>query len=351
MTESVKRWTTARSLRRLFRDATKGTGGEDADASGKLNLRIARRLEEIAQLLSTQKENPFRVQAYLNAAETLRRLRPSVADVLEREGEEGLRKLPGIGKNLARSITTVVLTGQLPMLHRLRGESDSELLLASVPGVGRLLAARFHHDLGIDTLEQLEAAAHDGRLREIAGLGDKRIAGIIDSLGSRLGRVRRTSKVLNRGEPPIEEILDVDHEYRDKATSGHLPLIAPRRFNPNRKAWLPILHTERGKRHYTALFSNTARAHALKRTTDWVVLYYDGRGGEGQCTVITSNRGPLAGKRIVRAREDECSSYYRQQETSTNIAKTLKQEQKEASPAPLELSFCPSFEYGSKNPE
>ncbi len=318
------------------------TGSENADASEKLNLRIARRLEEIAQLLSAQKENPFRVQAYLNAAETLRRLRPSVADVLEREGEEGLRKLPGIGKNLARSIATVVFTGQLPMLHRLRGESDSELLLASVPGVGKVLATRFHHDLGIDTLEQLEAAAHDGRLREIAGLGDKRIAGIIDSLASRLGRVPRTHKVPKPIEPTIGEILDVDREYRSKAASGHLPLIAPRRFNPNRKAWLPILHTERGKRHYTALFSNTARAHALKRTMDWVVLYYDGRDGEGQCTVITSNRGPLAGKRIVRAREDECTSYY-QQQTLTNMTKTLKQEQKEASPAPVELSSCPTF--------
>lgn len=311
MTESIKRRTTARSLRRLFRDATKGTGGEDADASGKLNLRIARRLEEIAQLLSTQKENPFRVQAYLNAAETLRRLRPSVADVLEREGEEGLRKLPGIGKNLARSIATVVLTGQLPMLHRLRGESACEALLASVPGVGKVLAARLHHDLGIDTLEQLEAAAHDGRLNQIAGLGAKKVAGIIDSLASRLGRVRRAPKG-QPGEPPLEEIFDVDHEYRDKAASGDLPVIAPRRFNPNREAWLPILHTMRGERHYTALFSNTARAHELGKTKDWVVLYYDGWDGERQCTVITSSRGPLADRRIVRGREDECSRYYEQ---------------------------------------
>ncbi len=321
MRQSIKRHATVRSLRRLFRSAMLSTRGEDTNASEKLNLRIARRLEEIAQLLNTQKDNPFRVQAYLKAAETLRQLRPSVAEVLEREGEEGLRKLPGIGKNLARSIATVVRTGQLPMLHRLRGESDSELLLASVPGVGKVLAARFHHDLGIDTLEQLEAAAHDGRLREIAGLGDKRIAGIIDSLAARLERVPRTRKVPKASEPPIEEILDVDREYRNQAAAGHLPLIAPRRFNPNRKAWLPILHTERGNRHYTALFSNTARAHALKRTRDWVVLYYDGRDGEGQCTVITTNRGPLAGKRIVRAREDECTSYY-QQQTLTNMTGT-----------------------------
>lgn len=298
---------------------------KDANASDKLNQRIARRLEEVAQLLSEQGANPFRVQAYRNAAETLRRLLLSVDDILKREGEQGLQKLPGIGKALARAIATVVRTGQLPMLHRLRGESDSGLLLASVPGIGKVLAARLHHDLGIDTLEQLEAAAHDGRLKQIAGLGDKRVAGIIDSLASRLGRVPRKRKVEKSSEPTVDEILDVDREYRDKAASGDLRTIAPRRFNPNREAWLPILHTERGKRHYMALFSNTARAHELGKTKDWVVLYYDSRDGERQCTVVTSSRGPLAGKRIVRGREEECFDHYRQNRTSLMIAETSKQ--------------------------
>jgi hypothetical protein len=104
----------------------------------------------------------------------------------------------------------------------------------------------------------------------------------------------------------------VDREYRQKVASGDLPVIAPRRFNPKREAWLPILHTMRGDRHYTALFSNTARAHELGKTKDWVVLYYDGRNGEHQCTVITSSRAPFVGKRIVRGREDECFSHYGQ---------------------------------------
>lgn len=284
---------------------------QDAEKSDRINLRIARRLEEVAQLLREQGANPFRVQAYLNAAETLKHLPTSAASVLEKEGEEGLQKLPGIGKSLARSIATIALTGQLPMLHRLRGESDCEALLASVPGIGKVFAARLHQDLGIDTLERLEAAAHDGRLSHIAGLGAKRVAGIIDSLASRLGRVPRVRKE-QLGEAPVEEILAVDAEYRTKAASGDLPVIAPRRFNPEHKAWLPVLHTTRGERHYTALFSNTARAHELGKTTDWVVLYYESADGERQCTVITSGRGSLTGKRIIRGREDECLSYYAQ---------------------------------------
>jgi DNA polymerase (family X) len=73
-----------------------------------------------------------------------------------------------------------------------------------------------------------------------------------------------------------------------------------------------VLHTQRGPRHYTALFSNTARAHELGRTSDWVVLYFDGQGEERQCTVITASRGPLRGRRIVRGREQECLEHYRE---------------------------------------
>jgi Holliday junction resolvasome RuvABC DNA-binding subunit len=276
-----------------------------------LNSKIARRLDEVAQLLGQQGANRFRVQAYGNAAETLRRLSRPVDEILAREGEEGLRKLPGIGERLARAIATLVFTGRLPMLQRLRGESDSELLLASVPGIGKVIAQRLHHDLGINTLEQLETAACDGRLEIFTGLGQKRIAGIIDSLASRLGRVQRRRKLSEPREPSIAELLEIDREYRAQAAEGGLPCLAPRRFNPTGEAWLPILHTERGATHYTALFSNTARAHQLQKTRDWVVLYWENREGEHQCTVITSQHGPLAGKRVIRGREAECADYYR----------------------------------------
>ncbi len=274
------------------------------------NTEIARRLEEVAWLLNEQGANPYRVQAYRHAAETLRRLNRPATEIVQQEGAEGLRRLPGIGESLARSIRELVLTGRLPVLDRLRGETDPVSLLASVPGIGSVLAERLHYDLGIDTLEELEAAAHDGRLTNIAGIGEKRLAGIMDSLATRLGRVRVPVRLLADAEPPVEELLDVDREYREKATAGQLRKIAPRRFNPDGEAWLPVLHTQRGERHYTVLFSNTARAHQLGKTHDWVVLYYDGGRGERQCTVITSQRGPLTGKRIVRGREGECVSYY-----------------------------------------
>jgi hypothetical protein len=185
----------------------------------------------------------------------------------------------------------------------------------TVPGIGKAMAAKLHDTLGLESLEDLEAAAHDGRLESLAGVGPKRLAGIRDSLAHRLGRMRPraqepTPAPVPRDAPAVAELLDVDDEYRRAAAAGRLKTIAPRRFNPGRAAWLPVLHTARGERHYTALFSNTARAHELRKTNDWVVLYWDGAGGDHQCTVITAEFGRLAGRRIVRGREAECEALY-----------------------------------------
>lgn len=112
--------------------------------------------------------------------------------------------------------------------------------------------------------------------------------------------------------PSVALILAVDEEYRDKADSGKLPTIAPKRLNPSGEAWLPIMHTMHDDWHFSALYSNTARAHELGRTRDWVVIYcYDDHHQERQHTVVTEHRGPLAGQRVVRGREAECREYYR----------------------------------------
>ncbi len=275
-----------------------------------LNREIAHRLKEVAELLHDQGSNPFRAQAYRHAAQTLEQLERPVDDILHAEGVDGLQKLPGIGESLSRAIRELILNGKLPMLERLRGEAEPVSLLASVPGIGKKLADRLHHDLEIDTLEELEIAAHDGRLMRQPGIGEKRLSGIIASLAERLGRIRVRRGTAEKIIPSIEELLDVDREYCEKAAANQLHKFAPRRFNPTGEAWLPVLHTQRGQRHYTALFSNTARAHQKGKTRDWVVLFYDDGDRESQCTVITAEWGPLEGRRIVRGREFECMRYY-----------------------------------------
>ena len=71
-----------------------------------------------------------------------------------------------------------------------------------------------------------------------------------------------------------------------------------------------MLHTERDGWSFTALFSNTARAHELGTTGDWVILYYERDGDEDQCTVVTERHGPLSGRRVVRGREAECAKHH-----------------------------------------
>jgi hypothetical protein len=270
-----------------------------------INTLTAARLEEAATLLAGQGANPFRVRAYRRGATSVRALDRPVSEVLATGGLDALEQLPDIGPGLARSIRDILRLGYSPLLQRLRGDSDPVRLLMSVPGIGRRTASRLHDEFNIETLEDLEAAAYDGRLEEWTGFGPKRLAGARAALAERLGRVRRHR--LASDTPGVNELLDIDREYRESAAAGRLPTIAPRRFNPQRKAWLPVLHTTRGDRHFTALFSNTARAHQFGRTDDWVVIYRDDGDGDGggQWTVVTARTGPRQGQRVVRGRETE----------------------------------------------
>ena len=274
------------------------------------NRTVAQQFRDYASLLRTQNGNPFRISAYVRAAETLESLDTDVREILREHGTDGLIALPTIGSGLASSIQEIARTGRFSQLDRFRASADSQQLFAAVPGVGEALSRRIYDRLHIDTLEELELAAYDGRLLGVPGIGPRRLEAIKAGAASLLGRAR-TSAPAGRARPTVRLLLDVDAEYRAKAARGVLAKLAPKRFNPEHKAWLPILHTQRGAWHFTALFSNTALAHELDRTDDWVVIYYyDDGHREGQCTVVTGLRGMERGLRIVRGREPECRAAY-----------------------------------------
>jgi helix-hairpin-helix protein len=161
------------------------------------------------------------------------------------------------------------------------------------------MAVMYRHR-GIDGLEDVPGVGpHIARvIREL--LTHHRVPSLEALLGTEADAGR------NACQPSVEELLDVDREYREKAAAGELQLIAPERFNPTGDRWLPVLHTRRGARRYTALYSNTERAHRLGRSRDWVVLYAHDATGEHQYTVITSTHGVLRGHRIVAGRERQC---------------------------------------------
>ena len=199
------------------------------------NLDVADRLDEVARIFAQQGANRFRVRAYRHAAGVLRGWPRSVADIFAEEGIEGLGRFRASGRALRARFATFFCTAARharPAARRRR----SGCILASVPGIGKIFAARLHDDLGIETLEELEVAAHDGRLKSYPGIGAKRLAGIRDSLAQRLRRVRRELAASPPRQPPVSELLDVDREYREKAAAGILTKVAPRRFNPERRS-------------------------------------------------------------------------------------------------------------------
>jgi len=272
------------------------------------NEDIAGLLEQVADLLEAQDGDVYRVRAYRKAADTVRSQTESMAAILDEQGRQGLVRLPAIGKSIAATIDEFVHTGRLGLLDRLEGEVSPEDLFTTVPGIGDHLAHQIHEALGIETLEELELAAHDGRLESLPGIGPRRTRAVREILASVLSRSsrRRARRVgtprRSRPAPDVPMLLSVDAEYRRRAEAGELRTIAPRRFNPKGEAWLPVLHVSRGPWAFTALYSNTARAHRAGTTHDWVVLYFERDGDEGQRTVVTETRGPQAGRRVVRGR-------------------------------------------------
>ena len=285
------------------------------------NEKIADILDQVADRLEAQHANIYRVDAYRAGAAVVRRHETSIQDLAFSGGQAALDALPQVGSSLSGAIDEIAHTGKLRLLDRLEGQLSPVELFKTVPGIGEELAERIHRELDIDTLEALEVAAHDGRLDEVAGFGPRRLEAVKDILATMLsrsarGRARRFEELERIGakverpataerRPDVTLLLDIDREYREKAEADELPRIAPKRNNPDGVAWLPILHAVRDGWHFTALYSNTDRAHELGRIRDWIVIYYDRDGHEGQCTVVTEYQGPNAGQRVVRGRESE----------------------------------------------
>jgi hypothetical protein len=271
------------------------------------NQRIAATFDRVAELLAQQGASPHRARAWRDGAQTVRDHHREMTDIFRDHGRVGLEAVPHIGPRLSAVIIELIKTGSCAALDRLSGHPVRTL--ERIPGLGRTLAERAHRELGIETLEALEAAVHDGRLARIDGFGPRRIAALKDVLATRLSRARPPSTPDHA--PPVALLLEIDRRYREAAQSGALPMITPRRFNPQQEAWLPVMHVDRDGWSFTALFSNTALAHQLGRTGDWVILYFhEPHRSDHSATIVTEWRGPLRGLRVVRGREHECEAVY-----------------------------------------
>src|SRR5436190_8049151 len=145
--------------------------------------RVAEVLIEIGVLLELKGENPFKTRAYSNAARTLEQLAEPLEKVIS---ENRLGEIKGIGDALQKKITELVTTGKLPYYEDLKASLPPGLLaILEIPGVGPKKIKALYDELGIDSVEKLEAACNDGRVAKLKGFGEKTAKNICESIHRR----------------------------------------------------------------------------------------------------------------------------------------------------------------------
>lgn len=199
------------------------------------NADIAADFDELADLLEIEGANPFRIRAYRNAARTLRDLPRDVAAMLD-QGED-LTELPGIGKDLAAKIKEIVETGTAAMLEEHRKTVPATLTeLLKIPGIGPKRVKGLYHDLGIRTLDQLQKAAAEGRVRTLRGFGEKTERYILHQLKARTGEEKRFKLAIAtqyaealitylKESPGVKQVVAAGSYRRAKETIGDLDIL------------------------------------------------------------------------------------------------------------------------------
>lgn len=147
----------------------------------------------IANLLEIKGEVVYKTLAYRKASENLTNLGRDVNVIWQEGGQKALLEIPGVGKAIAEKIDELLSSGQMSFLEKLKKEVPEELAsLLRIPDLGPKKIAMFYKELGIKSIDELKAAALDGKLRDLPGMGAKSEAKIltgIEALGRRSGRL------------------------------------------------------------------------------------------------------------------------------------------------------------------
>ncbi len=200
------------------------------------NETIARCFEEIADILDIQGENPFRVRSYRNAARTIADLPENVAEIAKAGGD--LTRFPGIGTSIAEKISELARTGRLNFLEELKNKLPPGLPeLLRIEGLGPKKVKLFHDRLGIEALDQLEAAAREHKLRDLPGMGAKSEEKILRAIAAYRPGAARTrldvgftyaESIVGRlqGVPGVKQLVPAGSLRRRRETIGDLDILA-----------------------------------------------------------------------------------------------------------------------------
>ena len=168
------------------------------------NADIATVFENIADLLELKGENRFKIRAYARAAETIRHL-PEEMESMHEEGKD-FKDIAGIGDAIAAKSVELITTGRLRFYEELKASLPEGIInLMDIPGIGPKTAYKLATELGVGTVDQLEAAIRDGRVATLERMGDKTAANILRAIEA----FRRKDRRIPLGEalPVVEEIL------------------------------------------------------------------------------------------------------------------------------------------------
>jgi len=161
------------------------------------NAEIADRLDELADLLEIENENPFRVRAYRNASRMVRQHPQSFAELLAQKAD--LTSLPGIGESLAEKIATIVETGRFPALEAAQRRTPIALSkLMKIRGLGPKRVRTLYQELNIRGVDDLKRAAKAGRIRKLKGFGARTEAKILAEAEAHAQTVRRMDRLQAR---------------------------------------------------------------------------------------------------------------------------------------------------------
>jgi DNA polymerase (family 10) len=170
------------------------------------NADIASVFDHVADLIEYQGGNVFRVRAYRTAARTIGAMVESLASV-RADATRTLTDLEGIGGDLAAKIETLLDTGKLPLLEELQAAVPAVVFeLMRVPGLGPKKVKVLVDALGIGSLDELEAACRDGRVRTIKGFGEKTEAAILGNIA--FAKNPEHARLLwNEADAVVQELL------------------------------------------------------------------------------------------------------------------------------------------------
>lgn len=168
------------------------------------NSAIAKVFQDIADLLEIKGEIPFKIRAYQKAARAIEHLPVEIEQMVKEGGD--LKNIPGVGEAIAKKTMELVTTGRLRYYDELRAEFPEGIsTLLDIPGVGPKIAIRLCNELGVNTIEDLEAAILDGRVASLPRLGDKVAENILRQLQAMRTKERRIP--IGEALPVVEEIM------------------------------------------------------------------------------------------------------------------------------------------------